>query len=170
MHVCRVLVDLMGGRIAVDRMYTRGTRIVAELPLREASAEEAARLLSPVPSSEITLPPGLSWLLVDDSADVRRAHKRTLRKTGKRWVFAEAATGETALEMVASGQRFDVIVMDQFMGKAGGASADPRPQPPSSCPADHRVCCDPCRVQGRCWAARQWKRCCHSTTMNVYPS
>ena len=115
--------DLMGGSIGIDGDYVNGTRTVVELPLPEPSAEAALALSQPQPSgsSGTALAPGLSWLLVDDNAGVRLAHRRTLSKAGSRWAFEEASTGEAALAMLASGKRFDGIVMDMYMGKAGGA-------------------------------------------------
>ena len=116
--------DLMGGSIAIDRDYVNGTRTVVTLPLPEPSAEAALGLSQPQPSESsagTALAPGLSWLLVDDNASVRLAHRRTLSKAGSRWAFEEASTGEAALAMLASGKRFDGIVVDMYMDKAGGA-------------------------------------------------
>ena len=113
----------MGGSIGIDGDYVNGTRTVVELPLPEPSAEAALALSQPQPSESpgAALAPGLSWLLVDDNAGVRLAHRRTLSKAGSRWAFKEASTGEAALAMLASGKRFDGIVVDMYMGKAGGA-------------------------------------------------
>ena len=113
----------MGGSITIDGDYVNGTRTVVKLPLPEPSAEAALALSQPQPSESAgtALAPGLSWLLVDDNASVRLAHRRTLSKAGSRWAFEEASTGEAALAMLASGKRFDGIVMDMYMGKAGGA-------------------------------------------------
>lgn len=116
----------MKGTIAIDPEYTRGTRTVICVPLPVASADQAAALQRKLSGSEtpeapgLTLPPRLAWLLVDDSELVRTSHRRILSKGGNGWEFAEAPTGEAALAMVSAGRQFDVIVMDQYMGKAGG--------------------------------------------------
>ena len=129
----------MKGTIAIDPTYTQGTRTIIAVPLPEASAEDVAALRrelsqSPAPElSELTLPPQLSWLLVDDSSDVRLWHRRALGKGGKGWTFAEASTGEAAIAMVAGGQRFDVIVVDMYMSKAGGSCSHPHNITPHHC-------------------------------------
>ena len=117
--VCKAFVDLMGGTIAIDSAYTNGTRTVVTLPLPEAADATATRQPNS-PAEQPSLPPRLSWLLVDDSQDVRLSHCRVLSKAGKGWWFSEARTGEEALAFVQSGGRFDVIVVDEYMGHAGG--------------------------------------------------
>ena len=76
--------DLMGGSIRIDGDYVNGTRTVVELPLPEPSAEAALALSQPQPSESpgAALAPGLSWLLVDDNASVRLAHRHTPSKAG----------------------------------------------------------------------------------------
>ena len=74
----------MGGSIRIDGDYVNGTRTVVELPLPEPSAEAALALSQPQPSESpgAALAPGLSWLLVDDNASVRLAHRHTPSKAG----------------------------------------------------------------------------------------
>ena len=71
----------MDGSIAVDSSFSPGTRIAMELPLALPTSQELATLLAPAPEAEqAPLPPRLRVLLVDDSATVRAAQKRTLGK------------------------------------------------------------------------------------------
>ena len=113
----------MGGTIAIDPGYTQGARTVITLALPEASTDDVAAFqrskLAGLTAGD--LPPRLTWLLVDDSQDVRLSHRRVLGKAGKGWVFKEAQTGEEALAAVEFGGQYDVIVIDQYMAKAGGA-------------------------------------------------
>ena len=120
--VCKAFVDLMGGTIAIDPAYTNGTRTVITVALPEAAADDLAAIQRAKSlGQQSDLPPRLSWLLVDDSPEVRLGHRRLLGKAGEDWAFTEVQTGEEALARVDFGTKFDVIVMDQYMAKAGGA-------------------------------------------------
>ena len=115
----------MQGTIVVDSVVGRGTRIEIQLPLPVATEAAVASMASGPqdPSSSASLPLRLSVLLVDDNSAVRSSQRRTLSGASRGWAFAEVATGEAALALLTEGRRFDLIVVDQFMGKAGGMRA-----------------------------------------------
>lgn len=60
------------------------------------------------------LPDELSVLFVDDDLVLRKLFTRSLRKVAPGWKVREAATGETALQLVDS-ETFDLIFMDMYM-------------------------------------------------------
>ena len=63
----------------------------------------------------------LSILITDDIRMNRIMLKRRLQKCiAPNCIIQEAATGEEALQLCASGESFDIIIMDQYMEEAGG--------------------------------------------------
>jgi len=63
----------------------------------------------------------LSILITDDIRMNRIMLKRRLQKCiAPNCIIQEAATGEEALQLCASGEAFDIIIMDQYMEEAGG--------------------------------------------------
>lgn len=62
------------------------------------------------------LPETLSVLFVDDDSVLRKLFSRALRRIRPAWNIREAANGETALQLVESGEcSFDLIFMDMYM-------------------------------------------------------
>jgi CheY-like chemotaxis protein len=95
----------------------RGLRLVPD-----PEAREPARAEHPTDPEE--LPRGSeSILVVDDSEPARLAIARILVRLG--YSVADAPDGESALEMVRSGSRYDLLVTDLLMpGMSGFTLAD----------------------------------------------
>lgn len=125
----------MGGKIYLDNEYDSGvpgfpgTRLVIDLhqsrvapPVDtshfafagEESVADGSTGSSRRQSETLELPEELSVLFVDDDAILRKLFCRTVRKVAPGWSFREAASGETALQLVET-ERFDIIFMDQYM-------------------------------------------------------
>jgi CheY-like chemotaxis protein len=76
--------------------------------------------IMPMPTALTPFIP-LSILIVDDSAMVRRVTSRLVKELGH--TFAEAVDGEKAVQAVASGAHYDVILMDNQMPVMTGVEA-----------------------------------------------
>jgi PAS domain S-box-containing protein len=115
--IAKHLVDLTGGSIRFDSDPTvkAGTKciVLMSLPICEAPdsiIEESTAL--------ITEP--ISFLIIDDIKMNRTMLKRRIKKgIAPHSRLVEAATGEEALE-VCGKDKFDVIIVDQYMEEAGG--------------------------------------------------
>jgi len=94
------------------------------------STRKSGTQFSPPPflvsTSNLYLPKELKVLFVDDDLVVRKLFVRALRRTCPSWTIREAASGETALQIVfgtsspsqndwTEQQHFDLIFMDQYM-------------------------------------------------------
>jgi signal transduction histidine kinase len=133
LNLCKELVDLMGGSIFLDESYISGhaggdgTRIVINLrkPPIESSGSDNPELETLCASADEcndkriektrTLPAKLSVLIVDDERILRKLASRSISKIAPDWSIREAASGETALQLITCGESFDLIFMDQYM-------------------------------------------------------
>ncbi|KAG7354541.1 PAS domain containing protein [Nitzschia inconspicua] len=140
LHLCKNLVDLMGGKIYIDEEYEsgitghRGTRFI--VALQTSSIEPPTNVLPnlydkksvdgsgtsfaygignvDMHSLPVELPSDLSVLFVDDDAVLRKLFKRSICVVAPEWTIREAASGETALHLVES-EHFDLIFCDMYM-------------------------------------------------------
>ncbi len=111
--VTRALVHGLGGRIRFDTRLGVGTTFVVELP--DVRPVEARRRPSrPTPMAPPSRP---RVLLVDDEAGIRKALKRAL---ARRSDVITAASGEEAIQLLAGGAAFDLVISDLLLpGKNG---------------------------------------------------
>jgi CheY-like chemotaxis protein len=142
LNLCKYLVELMGGEIYLDDSYDSGfkghpgARIVINLkqnpeytsdPVLLASdhdsetdvesnfARGSSRLFSSgLDEHVVALPEGMSVLFVDDDRILRKQGVRAMERIAPSWKCREAASGETALQIVEE-ESFDFIFMDQYM-------------------------------------------------------
>jgi PAS domain S-box-containing protein len=115
--IAKQLVDLHQGSIRFDSdpAVRAGTTCVVRLPLSLCDAPEVKEEES---FSPIDQP--LKFLIIDDIKMNRVMLTRRLKKgIATNCVIVEACTGEEALEICAR-DRFDVIIVDQYMEDAGG--------------------------------------------------
>jgi signal transduction histidine kinase/ActR/RegA family two-component response regulator len=136
--LCKGLVDLLGGEIFLDESYdsgivgSPGARFVIRLNasnsfnlFESATASIRSRTdLSKLEESNenvpgsvediIILPDQMTVLFVDDDHVLRKLFVRAVRQVAPHWTIREAASGETAIQLVDS-QDFDLIFMDQYM-------------------------------------------------------
>jgi signal transduction histidine kinase len=110
--ICRRIVTDLGGSIAVESQVGKGTTIRTALPAATISAEPARPSIPPavaVRRSRI--------LIVDDEAAVGRALERMLSTEHEVKVLAAA---RDAIEHIARGERFDLILCDLMMPQVTG--------------------------------------------------
>ena len=116
--IAKHLVDLAGGsiRFESDPSVRAGTSCLVHMPLRLCEAPKEV----PTEESTALIEEKLSFLIIDDIR-INRAmlRRRILKGIAPNAEIIEASTGEESLEICGS-ERFDVIVVDQYMEEAGG--------------------------------------------------
>ena len=132
LSLSRKLVDLMGYEIWLDQEYRSGfgdnlgACFVIDMKQEPLSDDSAMIKNDDTPGavpedSEDTatseheeLPENISVLLVDDAYVLRKLYRRSLERVGAGWTIAEAANGETALQLTET-ESYDLIFVDQYM-------------------------------------------------------
>ncbi len=98
-----------GGHLRIDSELGHGTTVRLYLP-RAPAAEPRA----PAEATDAGLPQGSeSILLVDDNAEMRTVARRHLMSLG--YQVSEAGSGPAALEILAAGNGFDLLLTDVAM-------------------------------------------------------
>jgi signal transduction histidine kinase/CheY-like chemotaxis protein len=115
--ISKKLVGLMNGRIKVNSIKGSGTEFLVELPLRLAPVDyPSGHYATPLPFPHL----GARVLLAEDNPVNQFVASAMLRKLGCSVEIAE--NGEEAVEK-ASGDRFDLILMDCQMPELDGYAA-----------------------------------------------
>jgi PAS domain S-box-containing protein len=121
--ICKELVDLMGGTIAVTSELGRGSSFHFNLPLRPVKMNPVEPRLT-VDSPPLQWPPDRAparILIADDAADNRLLLAAFLRDVPVEIRFA--ADGRQAVDAVRGGGNFDLILMDIDMPEMDGYQA-----------------------------------------------
>ncbi|AXT48372.1 MULTISPECIES: ATP-binding protein [Chromobacterium] len=109
--ICRQLVELMSGRIALDSQPERGTTVTLWLPVRHAPAEAAAEAEPDAVSAPAALKEACDPILVvEDQPANRFIIAQQLLQLGYRAVTAD--NGAAALALLDQGQRFAMALLD----------------------------------------------------------
>jgi CheY-like chemotaxis protein len=104
-------VKQSGGRVTVYSELGKGTTVNVYLPrIARSSAEEETIATATGPAPLVT---GETVLLVEDNARVRRMTARRLRNFG--YVVLEADNAASAIEVLNSGKRIDLVFSDVVM-------------------------------------------------------
>ena len=116
LSICKSLVELMGGNIAVDSEVGRGTTVFfcCAFRLCGSAGQDAAHLADPAE------PGGLRVLVVEDDRITRLAVRRLLEKEGH--AVVEAGDGAQALETLTR-EPCDLVLMDIQMPVLDGVQA-----------------------------------------------
>ena len=123
LNICQRLVELMGGEIGVESEPGKGSCFRFILPL-QIPAAVADNPVVQLPSSPAGIAPktsGLDVLLVEDNAVNQLVARRLLEKMGHRVTLA--VNGQEAVNMIAAGKGFDIVLMDIQMPVLGGIEA-----------------------------------------------
>jgi len=110
------IVESLGGTLHIDSEVGQGTRVTVRLPVaQEPPASGVVRRSIPVVAGEATARARV--LVVDDEPEIRRALRRIV---GQRHDVTLAANGAEAWQLLAAGERFDVVFCDILMPEVTG--------------------------------------------------
>ncbi|MCX7338861.1 MAG: response regulator [Alphaproteobacteria bacterium] len=109
------IVKQTGGFVSVESEVGSGTTFKIFLP-RYVGPEQVYTIHAEQPSGDLT--GAETILLVEDEDAVRLFSTRALREKGYR--VLEANSGESALEIVQKGEKFDLLITDVVMPKMDG--------------------------------------------------
>lgn len=118
--IAKHIVDIIGGTIRFESNpeVSPGSTCIAILPLFVTAAPKIDKLSSETNGAMLILET-LNVLVVDDINMNRKMVKRRFKKIAPNCNISEACTGEEAIN-VCKQENFDVIIMDNYMDKAGG--------------------------------------------------
>jgi len=119
LHICKKLVELLGGVINVNSIEGIGTNFWFEVPLSISQnlPEEEKIEIKTILEKDLK---GMKVLIVEDDTMSRFVLSKYLYKWNAQ--FVEAENGKKAIEAV-SGELFDIILMDLHMPEIGGLEA-----------------------------------------------
>lgn len=112
--ICRQLVELMGGEISLDSSPGEGSRFTFTLQFDRAPEQSAGESLPVTP--DVVAPHDLAGarvLLVEDNELNQQVTRRYLEGFGLKVEIV--SNGAAAVELLAGGGQFDVLLMDQRM-------------------------------------------------------
>lgn len=125
LSIVKQFVDLMGGKITVNSVYTKGSTFIIEIPQKVVNDEPIGRIDTSERRSELTIgvyhqsfeAPEARVLVVDDTRTNLLVVSKLLR--GTRVNIDTAGSGEQALEMTLQNS-YHVIFMDHLMPEMDG--------------------------------------------------
>jgi CheY-like chemotaxis protein len=107
LSICRRLVSAIGGEITVETEVGKGTTFRVTLPATVATAPAARRETADLPA-----PRRGRILVVDDEEAIGRSIRRLVGRDHDVTALTQATE---ALQLIGSGQRFDIILCDVMM-------------------------------------------------------
>jgi len=123
LSICYGIVKAHGGEIAAENVPGGGARFVVELPAGAAApaaapAAPAAAPAAPAAPAAAAAPTRLRVLAVDDEPEILSLLAEILETAGHQ--VSTAANGRTALERIARGEAYDLILLDVKMPEIDG--------------------------------------------------
>lgn len=125
--ICRSFVEAMDGRISVSSQRGKGTTFSFLIPMRRVAPANLTRMASPINSTSIS---GIAKidtgrvLLAEDNPINRRICEDFLRRLGVE--YEAVANGQEAVDALAAGDSFDLVLMDIQMPILDGIEATTR--------------------------------------------
>ena len=126
LHLCKVLVELMGGKIDIDPQYMpdspfqTGSRFCVTLPFH-VDEQGGKRLKRDLEETEARFDSKqqLRVIVVDDEALNRKVLVRRLLRIFPHWIFDTAVNGEEFLEKTEKVD-YSIAFLDNYMYSSGG--------------------------------------------------
>ena len=116
LFLCSSIVESLGGRLQIDSELGKGTKVAVRMPMAQEASLPDRIEVTPTPAMA-GAPRRLRVLVIDDEPEIRRGLKRILRERHE--VFL-CGNGAEALERLAAGERYDVILCDLLMPEMTG--------------------------------------------------
>jgi CheY-like chemotaxis protein len=114
LSICHRIISGLGGEIQVESQVGKGTLFRVLLPAAPPTTRPAVSEVSPTPSAS---PRRGKILVVDDEQMILKAIRLTLAREHD---VTGVVSGAIALEKIAGGERFDVILCDLMMPQMNG--------------------------------------------------
>ena len=116
--ITKRLVELMGGKIVVQSVYGKGSKFTLSIDQRIVSVAEPVSKTTAMSSSKAINANGARVLVVDDNELNIKVASTLLKKYN--FNIDSANSGFGCLEKIKSGEKYDIVLMDDMMPRMNG--------------------------------------------------
>lgn len=122
--ITKKLVEMMGGNVAVQSIYGKGSIFTLSIDQKIVSGEELNKLIleeekEEKPSDEVVDASGKKVLVVDDNQLNLRVAERLLR--AYKCDIECVSSGSECITKIVNGEKYDLILLDDMMPKMSGS-------------------------------------------------
>lgn len=122
--ITKKLVEMMGGNVAVQSIYGKGSIFTLSIDQKIVSGEELNKLITEEekeekPSAEVVDASGKKVLVVDDNQLNLRVAERLLK--AYKCDIECVSSGSECITKIANGEKYDLILLDDMMPKMSGS-------------------------------------------------
>ncbi len=122
--ITKKLVEMMGGNVAVQSIYGKGSIFTLSIDQKIVSGEELNKLITEEekeekPSDEVVDAAGKKVLVVDDNQLNLRVAERLL--SAYKCDIECVSSGSECITKIANGEKYDLILLDDMMPKMSGS-------------------------------------------------
>lgn len=122
--ITKKLVEMMGGNVAVQSIYGKGSIFTLSIDQKIVSGEELNKLITEEekeekPSDEVVDASGKKVLVVDDNQLNLRVAERLLK--AYKCDIECVSSGSECITKIANGEKYDLILLDDMMPKMSGS-------------------------------------------------
>ncbi len=122
--ITKKLVEMMGGNVAVQSIYGKGSIFTLSIDQKIVSGEELNKLITEEekeekPSDEVVDASGKKILVVDDNQLNLRVAERLL--SAYKCDIECVSSGSECITKIANGEKYDLILLDDMMPKMSGS-------------------------------------------------
>lgn len=122
--ITKKLVEMMGGNVAVQSIYGKGSIFTLSIDQKIVSGEELNKLIAEEekeekPSDEVVDAAGKKVLVVDDNQLNLRVAERLL--SAYKCEIECVSSGSECITKIANGEKYDLILLDDMMPKMSGS-------------------------------------------------
>lgn len=122
--ITKKLVEMMGGNVAVQSIYGKGSIFTLSIDQKIVSGEELNKLITEEekeekPSDEVVDASGKKILVVDDNQLNLRVAERLL--SAYKCDIECVSSGSECITKIANGENYDLILLDDMMPKMSGS-------------------------------------------------